>query len=81
MSDYINTFTTADIRPGPKDAHSTVLRIEEEAMIVAFRNRLMPFLRRHRHVLDRLSLAPLQNRLLVDAEPLSELRDRSFRSL
>lgn len=28
---------TADIRPGPKDAHSTVLRIEEEAMIVAFR--------------------------------------------
>jgi len=29
--------STADIRPGPKDAHSTVLRIEEEAMIVAFR--------------------------------------------
>jgi transposase InsO family protein len=29
--------STADIRPGPKDAHSAVLRIEEEAMIVAFR--------------------------------------------
>jgi transposase InsO family protein len=29
--------STADIRPGPKDAHSTVLSIEEEAMIVAFR--------------------------------------------
>jgi transposase InsO family protein len=29
--------TAADIRPGPKDAHSTVLSIEEEAMIVAFR--------------------------------------------
>ena len=29
--------STADIRLGPKDARSTVLRIEEEAMIVAFR--------------------------------------------
>lgn len=29
--------STSDIRPGPKDAHSTVLNIEEEAMIVAFR--------------------------------------------
>src|SRR6056297_17409 len=29
--------STADIRPGPKDAHSTVLSIHEEAMIVAFR--------------------------------------------
>ena len=29
--------STADVRPGPKDAHSTVLSIEEEAMIVAFR--------------------------------------------
>lgn len=29
--------STADMRPGPKDAHSTVLSIEEEAMIVAFR--------------------------------------------
>jgi hypothetical protein len=29
--------STADIRPGPKDAHSTVLSIEEKAMIVAFR--------------------------------------------
>lgn len=28
---------TADLRPGPKDAHSTVLSIEEEAIIVAFR--------------------------------------------
>jgi hypothetical protein len=29
--------STADVRPGPKDAHSTVLNIEEEATIVAFR--------------------------------------------
>jgi len=29
--------STADVRPGPKDAHSTVLSIEEEAIIVAFR--------------------------------------------
>ena len=29
--------STADVRPGPKDAHSTVLSIEEEAVIVAFR--------------------------------------------
>lgn len=29
--------STADIRPGPKDAHLTVLSIEEEAIIVAFR--------------------------------------------
>lgn len=29
--------STTDVRPGPKDAHSTVLSIEEEAMIVAFR--------------------------------------------
>ncbi|MEE4208047.1 MAG: DDE-type integrase/transposase/recombinase, partial [Parvularcula sp.] len=29
--------TTADVRPGPKGAQSTVLSIEEEAMIVAFR--------------------------------------------
>ena len=29
--------STVDVRPGPKDAHSTVLSIEEEAMIVAFR--------------------------------------------
>lgn len=28
---------TADIRPGPKDAHSTVLSIEEEAIVIAFR--------------------------------------------
>jgi len=28
---------TVDVRPGPKDAHSTVLSIEEEAVIVAFR--------------------------------------------
>jgi hypothetical protein len=26
---------TADIRPGPKDAHSTVLSIEEEAIVIA----------------------------------------------
>ena len=29
--------STVDMRPGPKDAHSTVLSIEEEAIIVAFR--------------------------------------------
>ena len=29
--------STVDVRPGPKDAHSTVLSIEEEAIIVAFR--------------------------------------------
>ena len=29
---------TSDQRPGPKDARSTVLSIEEEAIIVAFRN-------------------------------------------
>jgi len=29
--------STADVRPSPKDAHSTVLSIEEEAIIVAFR--------------------------------------------
>jgi transposase InsO family protein len=29
--------STADVRPGPKDAHSTVLSIEEEGIIVAFR--------------------------------------------
>ena len=29
--------STADVRPGPKDASSTVLSIEEEAIIVAFR--------------------------------------------
>lgn len=29
--------STADVRPGPKDAHSTVLSIKEEAVIVAFR--------------------------------------------
>jgi hypothetical protein len=29
--------STADVRPGPKDAHSTVLSIEEEAIVVAFR--------------------------------------------
>jgi transposase-like protein len=28
--------STADIRPGPKDAHSTMLSVEEEATIVAF---------------------------------------------
>jgi transposase-like protein len=28
---------TADIRPGPKDAHSTSLSIEEEAVVSAFR--------------------------------------------
>lgn len=28
---------TTDVRPGPKDAHSTVLSIAEEAIIVAFR--------------------------------------------
>jgi len=29
--------STIDVRPGPKDAHSTVLSIEDEAIIVAFR--------------------------------------------
>jgi hypothetical protein len=31
------------VRPGPKDAHSTVLNIEEEATIVAFpKHTLLP---------------------------------------
>lgn len=29
--------STTDVRPGPKDAHSSVLSIEEEAIVVAFR--------------------------------------------
>ena len=29
--------STVDVRPGPKDAHSTVLSVAEEAIIVAFR--------------------------------------------
>ena len=30
------------MRPGPKDAHSTVLSIAEEAVIVAFRKHTLP---------------------------------------
>ena len=37
VAKWRNRASTADQRPGPKDAHSTVLSIEEEAMIVAFR--------------------------------------------
>ncbi|RAK19069.1 hypothetical protein ATI53_1010111, partial [Salipiger aestuarii] len=29
--------TVEDVRMGPKDAHSTVLSVEEDAVIVAFR--------------------------------------------
>jgi predicted transposase YbfD/YdcC/transposase-like protein len=37
VAKWRNRANTADQRPGPKDAHSTVLSIEEEAIIVAFR--------------------------------------------
>lgn len=37
VAKWRNRSCTADVRPGPKDAHSTVLSIEEEAIIVAFR--------------------------------------------
>jgi hypothetical protein len=35
--------STADLRPGPKETHSTVLSVDGEAIIVAFRrNTLLP---------------------------------------
>ena len=37
VAKWRNRSDTTDVRPGPKDAHSTVLSIEEEAIIVAFR--------------------------------------------
>lgn len=37
VAEWRSRSTTTDVRPGPKDAHSSVLSIEEEVIIVAFR--------------------------------------------